>query len=179
MTGYSLECPAVGGAAEPGALNIVFGVFYRAVAASALPDVLSGSVRAGRYSRIDQPTLYLSASPEGVAASMLKYRAGQTEPQMLAAIAVRDASVVDLRDIEFCRAAGIDPADAAADWETIAAAGGVPPSWRVRQRAVELGASGLIDPSRKAPGLWHLTLFRWNAPGAPFVELIGTIAAGE
>ena len=144
---------------------------------SGLGNILDGSVRVGRYSRIDQPTLYMSASPEGVTASMLKYRTGQTEPQMLAAVAVRDALVVDLRDIERCRAADIEPDDAAADWEAISATGGTPPSWRVRRRTVELGASGLIDPSRKAPGLWHLALFRWNAPGAPFVELIGTITA--
>lgn len=179
MTGLPFEFAAPVVARQHGALGMVSGTFYRAVAASALGDVLSGSVRSGRYSRIDQPTLYMSASPEGVTASMLKYRSGQTEPQMLAAIAVRDALVVDLRDIERCRAAGIEPDDAAADWETIAAAGGMPPFWKVRQRAAELGASGLIDPSRKAPGLWHLALFRWNTPGAPLVELIGTIAVEE
>jgi hypothetical protein len=32
-----------------------------------------------------------------------------------------------------------------------------------------LGAHGLIDPSRKQPHLWHLTLFDWNNPGAPCV----------
>ena len=32
------------------------------------------------------------------------------------------------------------------------------------------GADGLIDPSRKAPGLWHLVLFRWNVAGAPVVR---------
>jgi hypothetical protein len=30
----------------------------------------------------------------------------------------------------------------------------------------------LIDPSRKAPGLWHLVLFSWNQDNAPQVHLV-------
>ena len=48
-------------------------------------------------------------------------------------------------------------------------AGEVPSSWAVRRRLEEAGAHGLIEPSRTAPGLWHLTLFCWNEDGAPRV----------
>ena len=82
--------------------------------------------------------------------------------------------IVDLRDHEALAAAGIDPADAAADWKEIVAAGGSPSSWRVREALQSLGAHGLIDPSRKQPHLWHLTLFDWNSPGTPSVLEVPT-----
>ena len=46
-----------------------------------------------------------------------------------------------------------------------------PPSWTVSDRARAIGAAGLIDPSRRAPGAWHLVLFRWNEAGAATVAL--------
>ena len=67
-------------------------------------------------------------------------------------------------------AAGIHLADAVAPWQEVVAAGETPRSWIVRDRLVGLGANGLIDPSRKSPGLWHLVLFRWNDAGAPTVR---------
>ena len=67
--------------------------------------------------------------------------------------------------------AGIQLSDALAPWQAIADAGGTPPSWVVRDRLIEIGANGLIDPSRKSPGLWHLVLFRWNVDGAPTVRV--------
>jgi RES domain-containing protein len=82
---------------------------------------------------------------------------------------VEATRIVDLRDHEALKSVGIDPADAAADWQRAVAAGGTPPSWGVREALQSLGANGLIDPSRKQPQLWHLTLFNWNAPGAPSV----------
>ena len=48
---------------------------------------------------------------------------------------------------------------------------GTPRSWHVRAQLEAMGAQGLIDPSRKAPGLWHLVLFAWNQNGTAKVEL--------
>lgn len=55
------------------------------------------------------------------------------------------------------------------EWQSIAAAAGEPASWRARDWIESIGAKGLIDPSRKEPGLWHLVLFNWNLAGAPTV----------
>ncbi|MDY7526362.1 RES domain-containing protein [Cryobacterium sp. 10I1] len=83
----------------------------------------------------------------------------------------RDARVEGLSIRELARRHGIDLADAVAPWQDIAKAGDEPSSWQVRRRLEALGANGLVDPSRKRPGLWHLTLFRWNGPDAPRVAL--------
>lgn len=149
----------------------VVGRCFRAVDPAHRHSALTGSRAAGRYSRADTPTLYLSSSPEGVAAAMIAHASARTPLLELVEVDVDAHGIVDLRDHAALAAAGIDPADAAAPWQEAVAAGAAPPSWRVRDRLLELGAHGLIDPSRKRPGLWHLTLFDWNSPGAPRAEL--------
>ncbi|WP_220034109.1 hypothetical protein [Curtobacterium sp. MCLR17_043] len=50
----------------------------------------------------------------------------------------------------------------------------------MRDRLIDIGANGLIDPSRKSPGLWHLVLFRWSVADAPAsVCSIHTASASE
>ncbi|WP_412148681.1 RES domain-containing protein [Curtobacterium flaccumfaciens] len=95
------------------------------------------------------------------------------------AIDVEASGIVDLRDVSALKAVGIDLEDALAPWQTIAEGGGTPRSWTVRDRLIEVGADGLIDPSRKSLGLWHLVLFRWNVADAPSARLLDTHRLGE
>ncbi|TFD52299.1 RES domain-containing protein [Cryobacterium frigoriphilum] len=149
----------------------VSGSFYRAVDPRYESTALAGSRAAGRYSHASQPTLYLSSSPEGVEAAIIAHTDSSVAELLLLEFHVEAHDIVDLRDPLVRHAAGVDIADAAAPWQNAVRSGDEPPSWRVRQRLEELGARGLIDPSRKRPGLWHLTLFHWNTPGMPRVEL--------
>jgi len=140
----------------------VEGVFYRAIQPAYRDHAIAGSVVAGRYSAASQPTLYLSASVAGVDAAMIAH-GGRDEPRReIILVDVSAADILDLRDENVCRAAAIKQSDAAAPWQEVVADGRHPRSWAVRERAIELGANGLIDPSRKSPGLWHLVLFVWN-----------------
>lgn len=102
---------------------------------------------------------------------MIAHKGDRPSSLEILKIEVEATCIVDLRDASAAAAVGIDLADAAAPWQETAASGGTPPSWTVRDRLVEAGAHGLIDPSRKRPGLWHLVLFRWNDAGAPVVRL--------
>ena len=149
----------------------ISGSFYRAVDPSHQDTALLGSHLAGRYSEPSQPTLYLSSSPQGVEAAMIVHTQGRVAELVLLEFQVEAHNIVDLRDPAVLLAAGIDLADAVAPWQNIAKAGGEPSSWQVRRRLEALGANGLVDPSRKRPGLWHLTLFRWNGRDAPRVAL--------
>ncbi|MDH7974499.1 RES family NAD+ phosphorylase [Sphingomonas sp. AR_OL41] len=163
----AIDEPVVTGGA--GFLRNISGTFFRAVDAAHANAALSGSRRAGRYSAPDQPALYLSASPDGVAAAMIAHGGGAAPTRAVLAFQVMATDVFDLREeaaIAAVRAAAGDPF---AGWQEQAAMGDEPPSWRVRAWIEARGANGLIDPSRKAPGLWHLVLFRWNVPGAPVV----------
>jgi RES domain-containing protein len=155
---------------ESAALRTVSGLFYRGVDPTYRDAALVGSRSAGRYSPPDVPTLYLSSSPEGVAAAMIAHARDRTPDLKVLQFKVEATRIVDLRDHEALNSIGISPADAAADWQGAVAAGCTPPSWRVREALQSLGANGLIDPSRKRPGLWHLTLFNCNTDGAPSVQ---------
>ena len=149
----------------------VDGLFYRATDPAFRQYALSGSVTTGRYSAIDQPTLYLSSSPEGVEVAMQAHRNQRSAVTEILRIRVTANNIFDLRDPLALQYAGINIDDAIAPWQEIIAAGNTPRSWRVRRQLEALGAAGLIDPSRKAPGLWHLVLFQWNQGAGVSAEL--------
>src|SRR5690625_3775274 len=150
-----------------GALRSVHGTFDRAVGPAFADRALTGSRSSSDLSWPDAPALYLSASREGVAAAMIAHRDERSPQLSILAVEVEATGIVDLRDHAELARLGIDPADAAAKWQADASAGRTPPSWGVRSALEDQGARGLIDPSRRRPGLWHLTLFAWNRPGAP------------
>ena len=150
----------------------VHGTFFREVDRDRVEDALAGSRRPGRYSRGDQPTLYLSASRAGVEAAMTAYRNGQGQRAVLP-FEVRAAGLFDLRRPEALARVRAGFGDPLADWRRTLDQGATPASWLARDWIEGMGAVGLIDPSRHAPGLWHLVLFRWNRPGAPTVSPVG------
>jgi RES domain-containing protein len=153
---------------------VIHGTFYRAIDPRFRANAITGSRSAGRYSRPSQPTLYLSSSIDGVEAAMIAHKDDRPAALEVLRLKVEASCIVDLRDTASLAAMGIDPADAAGPWQEEARTGGTPQSWTVRDRLVEAGANGLIDPSRKRPGLWHLVLFRWNSGDAPIVQLLGS-----
>ncbi|WP_375391630.1 RES domain-containing protein [uncultured Sphingomonas sp.] len=152
-----------------GSVATVAGRFFRSVAADFSSDALAGSSRAGRYSRPDQPTLYLSASAAGVSAAMIAHRIASERRQILM-FDVHAVNIFDLRVPQALEQVRLEAGDPFADWQAAVAAGGEPSSWRARDWIEGTGATGLIDPSRKGPGLWHLVLFSWNAAGSPSVR---------
>ncbi|EKM7176467.1 RES family NAD+ phosphorylase [Cronobacter sakazakii] len=147
------------------------GVFYRAIDPAYRDFALSGSRTPGRYSRGDQPTLYLSSSPQGVEAAMQAHRDNRASLEIINVSVVAE-KIFDLRNTDALLAAGIDINDAIAPWQETVKAGGIPSSWQVRAHLESLGMNGLIDPSRKAPGLWHLVLFSWNEDSHTQVRVI-------
>lgn len=149
----------------------VHGTFYRAIDPRFRQFAVAGSRTAGRYSRADEPTLYLSSSVEGVDAALIAHRDARASALEIVEVDVAAAGIVDLRDPTALAKLGIDIADAMAPWQHVAASGGTPSSWSVRDRLIQAGANGLIDPSRQRPDLWHLVLFHWNAPDSPTAHL--------
>ena len=104
---------------------------------------------------------------------MIAHKDSRSTSLEILKIEVEATGIFDLRDSSAIAEIGIDLADAVAPWQDIAASGGNPRSWAVRDRLIEAGANGLIDPSRKRPGLWHLVLFRWNEANGPKVQVVG------
>ncbi|GGO67601.1 hypothetical protein GCM10010910_29740 [Microbacterium nanhaiense] len=149
----------------------ISGTFYRAIDPNLREFAIAGSRTAGRYSRPHEPTLYLSSSVDGVEAAMIAHAGARSTAREIVEIDVEASRIVDLRNPTTLERLGVSLANAAAPWQDIADAGGTPLSWAVRDRLLGAGANGLIDPSRKRPGLWHLVLFRWNEPDAPVARV--------
>lgn len=87
-------------------------------------------------------------------------------------MAVSASRIADLRSDAVFKLIGLCPDDAFGPWQDIVAQGGEARSWAVRDAVERIGAQGLIDPSRTAPGLWHLVLFRWNDGESASVRLL-------
>ncbi|PYY61617.1 hypothetical protein DEJ30_16085 [Curtobacterium sp. MCPF17_003] len=162
-------------------MPVVRGTFYRAVDPRFRDFAVAGSRSSGRYSSAHQPTLYRSSSVVGVRAAMIIQNDVRPEAVEIVAIDLEASGIVALRDVNALEAVGIDFEDALAPWQAIAESGGTPRSWTVRDRLIEGGAIGLVDPSRKSPGLWHLVLCRWNVAEThrESVCSMDTASAGE
>lgn len=151
---------------------VIRGTFYRAIDPQFREFAIAGSRSAGRYSRAHEATLYLSSSVDGVEAAMVAHKDARSAALEIVEVEVEASGIIDLRDTAALDSVGLTIADAIAPWQEIAAAGGTPTSWNVRDKLLAAGAHGLIDPSRKSPGLWHLVLFHWNETDTPTVRLV-------
>ena len=85
-----------------------------------------------------------------------------SEDPILLQFDVKAKDIFDLRVPDALDEVHRKAGDPFADWQDAAARGREPTSWRARDWIEGVGEKGLIDPSRKAPGLWHLVLFTWN-----------------
>ena len=139
------------------------GPCWRAVAAGVEAGFLDGTVRAGRYNRPGQRTLYASGSPAGARAAMARYG---DAARTLVQLEVAASGLLDLRT-----ARDDERMAAATDWQAALRDGRTPPSWTVADAARAAGAVGLIEASRHVPALCHLVLFEWNGAGGPTVTV--------
>lgn len=118
-----------------------------------------------RFNRRGQDALYLSPNIESARVAIGQDVNERDRPRIVLAFQVERCALFDLRNPEAADIYAI----ASQPWRALLAAGGTPPSWHAADQLRENGYVGLIDPSRRRPGLWHITLFRWNEPGAPSI----------
>ncbi|WP_417685989.1 RES family NAD+ phosphorylase [Roseibium sp.] len=124
---------------------------------------------AARFNPKGSDALYLSPDEESARVAIGQYVRPETRDRVLLTYELSEARLCDLRD----PAASALYDLARMPWLAPLERGEEPPSWSAAERIRELGFDGLIDPSRRQPGLWHVTLFRWNEEGAPNVRRIG------
>src|SRR4051794_25484011 len=93
----------------------VRGRFYREVDAARSRTALAGSQAPGRYSRATQPTLYLSASLEGVAAAMVARSGSATMPRAVVSFNVAAGKIFDLRRTDRLSRAGLNTSEVFSD----------------------------------------------------------------
>ncbi len=124
---------------------------------------------AARFNRTGQDALYLSPDQTSAAVAIGQYVTPDDPPRVLLSFAVEPCKLLDLRHP--------DAADlysrARQPWQSALAAGRDPEPWSAADAVRASGHAGLIDPSRRRAGLWHITLFRWNDIGAPTIRRAG------
>lgn len=124
---------------------------------------------AARYNRFGQDALYLTPTEESARVSLKKYACSLAEPLVLIKYQVQACELVDLRHPELKDLKQLS----SGDWKKAFENGDEPESWQIADKLRSYNEIGLIDPSRKDPGIWHATLLRWNESGAPSVRIIG------
>jgi hypothetical protein len=156
-------------------LTTVGGTFFRSIVAERQSALLErqrpGDV--GRYHGPGQHALYMSPKAEWARLVANWYTERDSHARLLFELGITEARVLDLGDEDACSHFGIDAANANLSWRNALDLGQIPPSWLVANRVRAIGADGLIDRSRQFPGAWHVTLFEWNALGAPSVTAVG------
>ena len=150
------------------------GRFFRMKFCHEADDAL-GPARAaeGRSHYGGQPALYLSETERGTVIATARYVRDDDPPRAMFPLWVEGARVVDLRDATATAELEIDTTHRAAEWQDIRAKGLPSPTWAISDRVRELGLDGMLYASRSQPDLTHLTLFRWNVPGAAQVRQDG------
>ncbi|MEH6547252.1 MAG: RES family NAD+ phosphorylase [Sneathiella sp.] len=124
---------------------------------------------AARFNRQGQDALYLSPNEASARVAIGEYIKATDKPRVLLRFEISPCQLFDLR----ADSAAAIYALAAQSWQPALARGDEPRSWHAADELRSAGYSGLIDPSRQSPGLWHITLFQWNTPAAPNIRLVG------
>ena len=118
-----------------------------------------------RFNRRGQDALYLSPDVESARVAIGQDVKADDPPRALLTFEVQRCALFDFRSPEASDLYEL----ARQPWRKLLREGGIPASWQAADKLREDGHIGLIDPSRRRPGLWHITLFRWNEPHAPDV----------
>lgn len=119
----------------------------------------------GRFNPVGMPALYTSATLEGAWREAQQGFAFKAQPLLICVYEVDCEDVADLRDGATLAALGIDAADLACPWESMASSGAMPPSWTMARRLFAAGTSAVIVPSFApgAPGSDRNVVFwRWS-----------------
>ena len=153
-------------------LTEVAGTFVKIAYAADVDIILARGMASrppARFNRPGEDALYLSREEAGARVALRRYVKPGDPPRVILDFDIAPCALFDLRLPEN---AGIYE-HARQPWQEALDVGQTPETWRAADHAKALGHAGLIDPSRGQPGLWHITLFRWNAPNAPTVRQIG------
>jgi len=124
---------------------------------------------AARFNRPGQDALYLSPDELSARVAIGQYVTASNRDRLLLPVELGACRLLDLRSGTHQDLYAL----ARQPWIAALEAGDTPASWQAADAVRDRGYDGLIDPSRRRPGLWHITLFRWNEPGAPDVRISG------
>ncbi len=124
----------------------------------------------GRWNPVGAPTIYAARE---LSTAWAEYNQGFVQhPALIAQLELENAALADLTDTDVLADLGYTADIHQCEWRMHLDKGEVPESHRLRLRLIELGFDGLIYPSFMSPGGSCVALWRWNAPGAPRLDVV-------
>lgn len=101
----------------------------------------------GRFNRPGTPALYTSLSPETAWLEAQQGFAFKAQPMTLCAYEAEFTKLYDLRDADVLASLNVTLADLGCAWEAVSDEKKIPPTWRMAERLMSMGVSGILVPS--------------------------------
>lgn len=136
-----------------------------------LPLSGEGAARfGGRWNPVGAPTIYAA---QELSTAWAEYNQGFVQhPALIVQLRLAGANLIDLTRSAILKQWGIGPTIHDVEWREMLDDGSTPPTHALRERLLEAGCDGVIYPSFMSPGGTCVALWRWNAHGAPKLDVI-------
>lgn len=123
----------------------------------------------GRWNPIGTPAIYAARE---LSTAWAEYNQGFVQhPALIAQLELTGASLADLTDQSTLNALGVSAAIHRCEWRMMLDSGAVPDTHRLFELIAD-GFDGVIYPSFMSRGGSCVALWRWNAPGAPRLDVV-------
>jgi RES domain-containing protein len=123
----------------------------------------------GRWNPVGAATIYAARE---LSTAWAEYNQGFVQhPALIAQLDLKDALLVDLTDPVLSGLAVPDDIHLC-EWRMLLDEGKVPQTHLLRQRLIAEGFDGVVYPSFMSPGGTCVALWRWNAKGAPRLDVV-------
>ena len=123
----------------------------------------------GRWNPVGAATIYAARE---LSTAWAEYNQGFVQhPALIAQLDLKDALLADLTDPVLSGLAVPDDIHLC-EWRMLLDEGKVPQTHLLRQRLIAEGFDGVVYPSFMSPGGTCVALWRWNAKGAPRLDVV-------
>jgi RES domain-containing protein len=136
-----------------------------------LPLSGEGAARfGGRWNPVGAPTIYAAFE---LSTAWAEYNQSFVQhPALIAQLELTGARLADLADAETLAVLDVSAEIHQCEWRDMTDRGLIPPTYALRDRLLAEGWHGVVYPSYMSPGGTCAALWRWNASGAPRLEVI-------
>ncbi len=124
----------------------------------------------GRWNPVGAATIYAARE---LSTAWAEYNQGFVQhPALIAQLDLKDAALADLTDPTVLSRFAVENDIHLCEWRMLLDDGKVPQTHKLRQRLIAEGFDGVVYPSFMSPGGTCVALWRWNAKGAPRLDVV-------